>query len=237
MNGWYCPHGLDLSILNKETNEMILTALRDAYPKGLTAHEIAEQTELPLKTIYSQLTQLYREYYIYSEKDIIRPKGRGRPPTHVVYNGGSNRRREVMYIENANDLFDIYDGKKSTPLPPGNVELPDDLKDTLNKVVTKEDDQKIIDLLFNFLEITLRRVTESKDHDIKNWSPQQESDYCCAVCGVNHEARDFIRANLIHLIDKLEKSDKYVEFLKKNKFISQEAYERVSKKLESKNNA
>jgi hypothetical protein len=215
MNGWYCPQGLDLAILNKETNEKILTALRDAYPKGLTAHEIAEQTDLPLKTIYSQTTELYREYYIFDERDITKPKVRGRPPTHVVNNGGSNRHRAVMYIENANNLFDTYEGKKGVPLPPGNVEFPVDLKDTLNKFVTKEDEEKIMYPLFDFLEITLRRMTESSDQNVKDWSPQQESDYCCALCGVNHEARDFIRATLTYLIDRLETSSRYIEFLKK----------------------
>ena len=149
----------------------------------------------------------------------------------------SNHHREVMYIENANNLFDTYEGKKGVPIPPGNVEFPDELKDAMNKFVTKEDEEKIMHHLFNFLETTLRRVTESTDQNVKDWCPQKESDYCCALCGVNHEARDFIRATLIYLLDWLETRNKYIEFLKKNNFVSQEAYERVLKKIASKNNA
>jgi hypothetical protein len=55
---------LHLQVINKESNRRILRALKDVYPNGLTIFELAEVTDLPLKTIYAQKTELYREYYI-----------------------------------------------------------------------------------------------------------------------------------------------------------------------------
>jgi hypothetical protein len=72
----------------------------------------------------------------------------------------------------------------------------------------------------------LRRITESNDDDdrirrivplssssLKSSSKQIE-EYCCSVCGLNHEARDFIRAMLLYLFDQLEENSKFIKLLK-----------------------
>lgn len=64
LNGYYCRDTLHLRIVNKESNRKILEALKQSYPVGLDVYELAEKTNLPLKTIYGQKTELYREYYI-----------------------------------------------------------------------------------------------------------------------------------------------------------------------------
>jgi hypothetical protein len=235
IDGWYCASPLDLSVLNKQSNAQILSVLLEAYPSGLTAHEIAEKTGLPLKTVYSQVGELYREYYVLDDKDIKKVNTRGRPRSHVTQRDESQRHRSALYIENANSLFDIYEGKKSTPLPPGNVSYPDEFTNAWHNVVAKKEEEEIGVVLLDFLEKTLRRMAESTDDKIRNWSPQTELAFCCPHCGLNHEARDFIRATLIHLIDHLERSNKFIEFLKENDFLSQDAYDRVLAKKQSKN--
>jgi hypothetical protein len=37
--------------------------------------------------------------------------------------------------------------------------------------------------------------------------PEKTPDFCCSQCGLNHEARDFIRAILLHLIDRFSPTD------------------------------
>jgi hypothetical protein len=54
----------------------------------------------------------------------------------------------------------------------------------------------------------------------------------CRYCGINHEARDFIRAILLHLIDQFEISQGLIEFLSSQKLITTEAYEQYQKVAE-----
>jgi hypothetical protein len=44
-------------------------------------------------------------------------------------------------------------------------------------------------------------------------------DSCCGQCGINHEARDFVRAMVLHLLDHFERNDKFIEFMKNNEFL------------------
>ena len=62
--GYYCRDDLHLQVINKDSNRKILNALRDAYPTGLSVEELSEVTKLPIKTVYAQKAELYREYYI-----------------------------------------------------------------------------------------------------------------------------------------------------------------------------
>lgn len=44
--------------------------------------------------------------------------------------------------------------------------------------------------------------------------------YCCAQCGLNHEARDFMRVMLLHLIDRFEENSKFVDFINDKGFLT-----------------
>src|SRR5215212_11452830 len=99
----------------------------------------------------------------------------------------------------------------------------------------------------NFLDKTLRRISESKDDDkIRRIasssslpsakSKQIGENYCCySLCGLNHEARDFIQAMLLYLFDQLEENSKFIKLLKNNQFLTQEAYQRLAEKIEARN--
>jgi hypothetical protein len=50
LSGYYCRDTLHLHIVNKESNRNILEALKQSYPVGLDVYELAEKTNLPLKT-------------------------------------------------------------------------------------------------------------------------------------------------------------------------------------------
>jgi len=68
---------------------------------------------------------------------------------------------------------------------------------------------------------------------VRMWAPKRETEYCCTRCGLNHEARDFMRAILIFLIDEVEENCRFVELMKENDFITPEAYECVKQKCKN----
>ena len=217
-----------------ESIRKILEALRKAYPSGLNAFELAENTNLPLKTIYAQKAELYREYYI-NHLDEKPPKARGRP-TIVAQNHEteSQRNRKKIIVEEANGIHDVYDGKKPIPLPPGNVVYSDGFVDAWHKIVAKEEEDELCISLLHFLEKMVNRITEHDDEEIKMWAPEKKLELCCSQCGLHHEARDFMRATLLHLIDQLEKHSKFIDFMKDNKFLTQQVYEHVKGKIKQK---
>lgn len=92
--------------------------------------------------------------------------------------------------------------------------------------------QRFLSGVFNSTdELTSRKESRKI---VKDWIPERTLEFCCTQCGLNHEVRDFIRAMLIHLIDKLEGYDKFFDFLKENHLITQEAYEQVKTKARNK---
>ena len=230
--GYYCRDDLHLQIVNKYSNRRILQALKDVYPNGLTIFELAQVTDLPLKTIYAQKAELYREYYI-NHLDEKKTKTRGRPTIHTKETE-SQRSRTKLVIEEANGVHDVYNGKKPIPLPPGNVVYSEGFLDAWHKIVTKEEEDELCLCLSQFLQKIVNRITEYDDEETKMWAPEKKPERCCSQCGLHHEARDFMRAMLLHLLDQLEKHGKFIDFLKDNNFLTQQAYERLKAKMETK---
>jgi hypothetical protein len=111
--GYYCPEEYDLDILSKKSNLDISNALIDVYPSELTANELANKTGLPIKTIYAQLTELFRGYFINEIDNRKLPQPRGRPKTNLS-SQSSQRKSSSVVVENANSLFDVYNGKKKS---------------------------------------------------------------------------------------------------------------------------
>jgi hypothetical protein len=66
IRGYYCPSEVEINLIQKESNRRIVDTLREAYPSGKTAHEIAQVAGLPLKTTYPQLNELSRAGFYYS---------------------------------------------------------------------------------------------------------------------------------------------------------------------------
>lgn len=238
--GFYCRDDLHLQIMNKDSNRRILEALRDAYPDGLTVEELAKKTKLPIKTIYAQKAELYREYYInhLEEQEGGYKPPRGRPPASRSREE-ARRKRVRIVVEDASGYHDPYEGKKPTPLPPGNVIFSDGFTEAWDNMVGKEQEEILYNELLRFIQRVFDRLEElssgSKNGKIiKNWMPERTVELLCTQCGLNHEARDFIRAMLLHLIDKLEKNDKFIDYLKHSQLITQEAYEQVKTRARNK---
>lgn len=235
--GYYCRDDLHLQIINKDSNRKILAALRDAYPKALTVDEIASKTSLPAKTVYAQKAELYREYYVdHADQDGSQVfTKRGRPASAESRTAAALRKRVALVVEDTFGIFDPYAGSKPTPIPPGNVIFAKGLTSALQQLVEEDEQEDLYNILSQYVERMLTRIggydDDHKGKRAKAWSPEKSLEFCCPQCGLNHEARDFIRAILLHLIDHFQNSDKYIELLKRNGFIEQEAYDRTKVKL------
>jgi hypothetical protein len=230
MKDYFCGYNLgnerELDVVNKGSNRIILNALKEVYPSGLNATELSEKTGLPLKTVYSSLKELNAELFI---NELGRPrKTRGRPLKKVLQSNDGERSMKYV-IEDMSRIYDIYASypEGNYPLAPGNSEYSDEFIAAWHKFVSKEEVEEICAHLLKFVEKNLRIVNEDKNDEIKNWAPTKKFEYCCTQCGINHEARDFIRAVLLHLIDHFEKNSKLIDLMKGNQFINQEIYENM----------
>jgi hypothetical protein len=140
-------------------------------------------------------------------------------------------------------------------MAPGNVDYPDEFIDSWHKIVTKQEQDEVCKLLLEFIKRALRRVTESNDENVRKWTPETSLSYslsekeithsqerksqevsknkkqkfCCSQCGINHEARDFMRATLLHLIDHLERAKGFVEFMEENEFAEKQIFDEFVK--------
>ncbi len=79
--------------------------------------------------------------------------------------------------------------------------------------------------MVKFIQRTLRVLQESPSEEIRKWYLRTEPEYCCHNCGINHEARDIIRAILLHALDHFEKSDQLIHFMKDTSLIDTEKFE------------
>jgi hypothetical protein len=238
IRGYYSPSALELNVFEKETNRKIIDSIREAYPTGITALELADMTGLPIKTVYAQLRELCRENLVTELPK--QQTGRGRPKTTGDDPAGTRqqqRQRSRYIIEDTTGIYHshIEDVEKKMILPPGHVLYSNDFLYLWDKTVAKEDEDELSIVLLRFLDRITRMVEEVHDDRVKKIAPPK-TQYCCSLCGVNHQARDFLRAILLHLIDQLEENDKFVKFLHDSQFLTQESYEDISKRLEAKHN-
>jgi hypothetical protein len=238
IKGFYARDDRHLQVINKESNRKILEVLKNAYPVGLDVYKIAKAANLPLKTIYAQKAELYREYYINNigeTSSSATAPSRGRPRVQKEEEQESQRNRKRIVMEEASGVHDIYEGKKPTPLPPGNVIYSDGFVEAWQTIVEKEEENDLCITLLKFLEKIVNRVNEHDDKELREkWAPEKNLDHCCSECGLHHEARDFVRAVMLHLIDQLEKYPMFIDFMKENKFLKQDAYERIVERKERK---
>jgi predicted flap endonuclease-1-like 5' DNA nuclease len=233
--GFYCRDSSDLELLNKSSNRHILDALKDAYPCGMTAHQLEEKTQLPRQTIYSQLKELCRESYTFEINNRGKSKPRGRPSTKTSEPSYSRHRDEVI-IEDSSNLFNFRVPFKEFldkhPMAPGNEQLSSDFEFMWLDMAEKNDNEEINTMLMILIRRLFRRAMESDKTFIKKAIPVKHIEHCCYQCGLNYEARDFFRAILIRTIDIFESSKEYLDFLKENEFVTQDAYSLAEKRIQ-----
>ena len=237
IRGYYSPSASELNVFEKETNRKIMDSVREAYPTGITALELADTTGLPIKTVYAQLRELCRESLVTELPK--QQTSRGRPKTTTDDPTGTRhhlqqRQRSRYIIEDSIYYSNTDSGEKKKILPPGHVLYSNDFLYLWNKIIAKEDEDELSIVLLRFLDRITRMAEEVHDDRIRKVTPPKPTQYCCSLCGVNHQARDFMRAILLRLIDQLEENDKFVKFLRDSQFLTQESYQDITRRLETK---
>jgi predicted ArsR family transcriptional regulator len=233
IEGYYCRNDFDLETLNKGSNRKILEALHNAYPSGLTVKELAHETGLPEKTIYPQIKSLIREHFIKEVGKEKQSRSRGRPGFKNNTEMATQRAKGQVIIENATRFFDAHEEKdgRNSPLPPGYVEYFGPFLQLWGELAQKEELEELTMVLVRFIKKMVTKTFESEDDTIGQIRPRKKIEFCCSQCGLNHEARDFIRSLSLCLIDEVEKSEPYLYFLKENNFITEEAFKHALAKI------
>ena len=123
--GYYSSSFDELSVLRKDSNRDILAALRKEYPRALTAREISRKTSHSVKTIYSQINELYESGFVATpEKDEKRNKGRKRK----LDLGRADR----FVIEERSPLLE---SSFNVPLAPGGIQQPNGFKNAFHNLI------------------------------------------------------------------------------------------------------
>ncbi len=122
----------------------------------------------------------------------------------------------------------IEDDLRAESCSPGNVLYTEGFVDVWHKLVGKEEEEELCIVLLRYIEKILARVNNHDDAKVRKWAPERNIQHCCSQCGLNHEARDFIRAILLRLIDQLEKNDVVLNYLKDNDLLTQKDFELVA---------
>ena len=217
IQGFYCREDVDLKILNKTSNRKILEVLLDAYPKGLDVKTIHRKSRLPDQTVYAQQDELNYNYCIHEIPGERRKK----------------RYARKVIIDQTKGIYDEDEGKNPIPLPPGNVFLDEHFKKVLSILVDPKEHKDLNLVIIQYLQRIYDRIRNHEDKEVRMWTPKRDTQFCCTRCGLNHEARDFMRAILISIIDKVEDNCKFVELMKENDFITAEAYGRIKQKCKN----
>jgi hypothetical protein len=176
-----------LALTDKKRTEKkrdLVNALRKGYPNALSADEFAAYG-IKVNTAHQYLWPLFKS-------NIIRYK-----------RGISKKGRDVdkFYFEDYNFILNSKEGY-IFPFAPGYVQYTSDFIKTYNNIRNKEFEDEVHNKLMDFLIDALGK---------KKIKPNvHRSD---VGCGYDHEARDFIRATLLRLIDGLELNRRYINFI------------------------
>lgn len=204
------PSNDDQRLATHEACEKILSALKDAYPDGLTTKELVEKTGERDSTVYSYRRDLEKSNFI---KEI---KGKRNAPGRPSLKD-DNPRSSRYILENANYLN--Y-SKDRYQLAPGNVEYTTEFLGICNRLLDEASLDELNDTLLSLVTRIHRQIKESSDEAAKKCAPISGRKTCCPNCNINHEARDFVRALLLRMVDKFETCEGYLRFLSKNEYTS-----------------
>jgi hypothetical protein len=200
---YYQNSALKEKITTEQQN--ILDALKKGYPNGLSAKDLshAEGYHIAENTAHQKCRDLI-------EQQIIIGKTEKREE--------SKRKVKKYYFEDYNYIYNRREDFRLL-FAPGYVQYDKNFLAHYEKIRDKNLEGEIYELLIKFL-------TSAK---IVGNSKGMPPGLLCKNCGYNHEARDFIRATLLHLIDGLETDKRFIRILRDEGIIE----ERVHKELRS----
>ncbi len=223
--GYYCKDDNSVEGISSESSRKVLQAIAYSYPEGITQQEISDSTGTSYHTVTDALKILRNSGYIKKEKG--NKLSRGRPKTSADTHLES--RAFKYYIENRN--FALNE-KEAYQFAAGYTKYNPDFLYAWNVLVEKDQLDEIYPLLIKLLRRVMTKITGSSNPILKEMVPMSETNrgvetmsMLCRYCRTSHEARDFIRAILLHLLDEFEATRAFVDFFSEHKFISKGSYE------------
>jgi hypothetical protein len=237
IKGHYCPTNSDLEIMNKTSIRKVLDTLKDAYPKALSEDDLHKRTGIHHSTIFANLTELYKNYYIEYENpkasiDTERPVDRGR--TRGISAGRHPNKAIIEQVKPTYDIKGRYEKQKTNLVPPpGNVIFSDGFAEACKTVMDMKQLDEICRSIVHFVGYVHTRMKENENDKTREWVPEADSGRCCSQCELNHEGRDFLRALLLLLIDQVECHKTFADFLLEKTYITENAYIKAIKKISS----
>lgn len=122
-------------------------------------------------------------------------------------------------------------------LAPGYVQYNEHFETAWNQIIKN---QMIEEELFDNLRRSILRILETIFGIVNNSGSQQmeisriapwgtlnpDASYFCSNCGIDHEARNFVRAILLHLLDDVELTHVFIDFFKKHGIVNTDGYEK-----------
>jgi hypothetical protein len=199
--GYYAPSDHLLETLANEPRRRMLDSLLNSYPAPMNIKGIASNGKVSWKTVYGAdyLGRMVQDGFV-------------REVDEREETGGGSR----YVLENVNSLSRTRHPKYS--LAPGNVEYPEEFKNALNSLTDQTEIKTKFRILYEFVRYIVESVKES------SIAPKEDNSHVCSTCGLNHEGRDFIRAALLYLVDRFERSSDYLEFLREKNYIDIKRY-------------
>jgi hypothetical protein len=191
----------------------IINVLRDIHPSGLSYGEISDNSfakanempdeakTIPPNTAYQVCDKLADNLII------IRKPGKGE---------NSKRNLQKYYFEDYNYIWNRSKGFNH-PFAPGYVQYDDGFLRMYERFRNEKLEHEIYKLLRDFLTNVVRLTKGRRSSD----------ESFCENCGYDHRMRDILRASLLRLVDGLEMTPRYINFIKDKGIIDESRHNEI----------
>jgi hypothetical protein len=216
IEGYYCKDQDSINSIKSKDTRALLKVLSESFPLGQTEADLKQNEDIqyiPKGTVEGSLTTLRQSGFLLRDE---RNKERSKKTQRLAYN---------HFIENMNSVSNEYFGYRFE-FAPGYVKYTPNFLQVWNTLVEKKDEDEIYPLLVKVLRKAFTKIEGSNNPLLRELKPKTESqdgkEMHCTSCGTNHEARDFIRAVLLRLIDQLEINEGFFDFMNEKHFFDKE---------------
>jgi DNA-binding transcriptional ArsR family regulator len=187
----------EAKILGSGSGWEILGLLRDNGMYGCTAEELSEELDLPLSTVYDTLNKLRAVGFIETRRF---QKRIGAPDKDAIEEERRTGKQKKIYIEC------IHWGSSSF-----NIDFDRFLVEDIDKIIYNSDIDEQCSIIID--KIISRMKTTP---DGKKFLP---STVDCPRCHFSHEAREYARALIFAIEDRIRKSEKIWKVFEKHGYI------------------
>jgi hypothetical protein len=215
IEGFYCKDEDSIECIKNENTRNVLDVLYKSYPSGQTEAEIMQNQDIkdkgiPKETVYNCLDSLKDAHFLERRK-------------RKVENPITGRRVFKYDIENLNS---VLNENFENQFVPGYVKYNPKFLEVWNKLVDKNDQDEIYPLLIKVLRRAFTKIAALNNKEMEpTITDTNGKEIYCPNCGINHEARDFVRAILLRLIDQLEINDGFINFMQEKHFFNDKGSE------------